>query len=334
MTTQIWTRLDYERPGKQIGNLHLPHSVHRSAYGTLTIPVGIVAGGRGPTVLLSAGTHGDEYEGQIALTKLLRRLEPDMVNGRVIILPMLNAPAARAGLRTSPLDEGNLNRAYPGDPLGGPTAQIAHYVSSVLFPMTDLYHDLHAGGSSLDYLPFVSTRLSGKKELDERALAAARAFGAPHLLVWGHSPDPRLSTAESNRQGIVSLGGEFGGGGTVSRRGVEIIEHGLQRLLAHLGVIAADPALPPPPNCVEIEVLSRDYYVYAEADGVFEPAVPLGAKVAVGDHCGDLHAIDDPGRPALAHHFRHDGIVICQRHQGAVQRGDCLAHLASLRESA
>lgn len=329
--TQIWTRLDYDRPGKQIGNLHLPHSVHRSAYGTLTIPLGIVAGGTGPTVLLSAGTHGDEYEGQIALAKLLRRLEPDAVNGRVIILPMLNAPAARAGMRTSPLDDGNLNRAYPGDPLGGPTSQIAHYVSQVLFPMTDVYQDLHAGGSSLDYAPFVSTRLSGKPALDAKALAAARAFGAPHLLVWSHSPDPRLSTSESNRQDIVSLGGEFGGGGTVARRGVEIVEHGLQRLLAHLGVIEADPAVPPPHRSVEIEVLGRDYYVYAEADGVFEPAVALGAAVAAGDHCGDMHSIDDPARLAVPHHFHHDGIVICQRHQGLAQRGDCLAHLATLR---
>jgi predicted deacylase len=83
---------------------------------------------------------------------------------------------------------------------------------------------------------------------------------------------------------------------------------------------------------VEIEVLNRDYYVYAECDGVFEPAVALGANVAVGDRCGDMHSIDDPARSAIPHHFHHDGIVICQRHQGLVQRGDCLAHLATLRK--
>jgi predicted deacylase len=37
-----------------------------------------------------------------------------------------------AGMRTSPLDEGNLNRSFPGDPYGGPTAQIADYIESVL----------------------------------------------------------------------------------------------------------------------------------------------------------------------------------------------------------
>jgi predicted deacylase len=326
MSTQIWTRLDYMRKGRQIGHLHLPHSTHRSAYGGITIPLGIVAGGNGPTVLLTAGTHGDEYEGQIALAKLLRRLQPDEINGRVIVLPMLNAPAARAGRRVSPIDGGNLNRAFPGDPLGGPTAQIAHYISTVLFPITDVFQDFHAGGSSLDYLPFVSIRLSGDDGLDDRALAAARAFGAPRLLVWGHNPDLRLSTAQSNMQGIVSLGGEFGGGGGVSRSGLTLVERGIQRLLAHLGVIEAAATDVAP--ALELEVTGRDDYVYAMSNGLFEPAVELGQTVVAGEICGWLHDIDDPERSPQAHDFAHGGMVVCQRHPVLTQRGDCLAHLA------
>lgn len=330
MATQIWTRLDYERPGKQIGNLHFPHSVHRSAYGTITIPVGVVAGGKGPTMLLTAGTHGDEYEGQIALTKLLRTIDPASINGRLIVLPMLNAPAALAGSRVSPLDGGNLNRAYPGDPLGGPTAAIADYVSSVLLPLADFYQDFHAGGSSLNYLPFVSTRRSGDPDLDSRALAAARAFGAPHLQVWGYSPDPRLSTSESNRQGIISLGGEFGGGGTVSRQGLALIENGIQRLLAHFGMVEQTFA-EPSPSAIEFEVLGRDYYVYATEDGVFEPMTDLGDRIEGGALCGMIHAVDDPARAAIPQHFDISGIVVCQRHPSLVVRGDCLAHLATPR---
>lgn len=330
MSTQIWTRLDYDRPGKQVGHLHLPHSVHRSAYGNIVIPLGIVAGGKGPTLLLTAGTHGDEYEGQIALTKLLRSIDPNSINGRLIVIPMLNAPAARAGMRTSPIDGANLNRAFPGDPLGGPTAAIAHYVSSVLFPMADAYQDIHAGGSSLDYLPFVSVRQSGDADLDARAMAAARAFGAPLIQVWGYSPDPRLSTAESNRQKIVSLGGEFGGGGAVSRRGLAIVERGLERLMAHLGIMAPLDESPPPP-ALEVEVQGRDHYVYAEANGLFEPLADLGESVLAGQPCGNVHDPDDPLRPVALHLFRRDGLLVCRRHPGQVQRGDCLAHLAAPR---
>src|SRR5207302_483256 len=75
-----------------------------------------------------AGNHGDEYEGQVALGRLIRELDPAEVQGRIIILPSANFPAAMAGSRTSPLDQGNLNRSFPGDPTGGPTAQIAYYI--------------------------------------------------------------------------------------------------------------------------------------------------------------------------------------------------------------
>ena len=116
--------------GKQHGFIRLPYSVHRSAYGWIPIPVASIKNGNGPRILLMAGNHGDEYEGQVALGKLIRSLEPAEVSGRIIILPSANFPAAMAGMRTSPLDEGNLNRSFPGDPYGGPTAQIADYISA------------------------------------------------------------------------------------------------------------------------------------------------------------------------------------------------------------
>ena len=68
----IWTDIDYGRDGKQVGWLHLPHSVTRSAYGTIAIPIAVVKNGAGPTVLLTAGNHGDEWEGQVTLMKLAR----------------------------------------------------------------------------------------------------------------------------------------------------------------------------------------------------------------------------------------------------------------------
>ena len=67
-----------------------------------------------------AGNHGDEYEGQIALAKLIRELEPEQVQGRVIILPAANLPAAMAGARVSPIDE---RQPQPRVPRRSPTAR-------------------------------------------------------------------------------------------------------------------------------------------------------------------------------------------------------------------
>ena len=149
-TSRISSEIDFERDGKQTGFLRLPHSIHRSAYGWLAIPVVCIANGPGPKVLLISGNHGDEYEGQVTLMKLARELELDGISGRVIIVSAANAPAARVGRRTSPLDfagEGNLNRAFPGDANGSPTEMIAHYIVSELLPRADFVFDLHSGGT-------------------------------------------------------------------------------------------------------------------------------------------------------------------------------------------
>ena len=115
MSSRIIAEIDYEKDGKQVGWLGLPHSVTRSAYGKIMIPIAVIRNGKGPTVFFQAGNHGDEYEGQIALVKLIRELDPAAIQGRVIVLPAANFPAAMAGTRVSPIDEGNLNRAFPGE---------------------------------------------------------------------------------------------------------------------------------------------------------------------------------------------------------------------------
>lgn len=87
MSTRIWTRVDYDKDGKQNGWLQLPHSVTRSAYGNIAIPITVIRNGSGPTAFLMAGNHGDEYEGQIALCRLIRELEAADIRGRIIALP-------------------------------------------------------------------------------------------------------------------------------------------------------------------------------------------------------------------------------------------------------
>ena len=82
--TRITTTVDFEKNGLQTGFLRLPHSVHESAYGWIPIPVVCIKNGKGPTVLLNSGNHGDEYEGQVTLMKLVRELKPAQIRGRII----------------------------------------------------------------------------------------------------------------------------------------------------------------------------------------------------------------------------------------------------------
>ena len=220
--------VDFEKEGKQVGWLRVPHSVTRSAYGTLAIPIAVIQNGPGPQIMLSAGNHGDEYEGQIVLTRLIQNLQPEEMCGRLIILPALNLPAALAGTRVSPLDDGNLNRVFPGDPNGGPTWKIADYVENHLLPMVDVIADFHGGGASLDYRPHVSTHfLADAPDAHKRkSIEAVQALGVPHAMVFERKPNGGGMPDAAARQGVISIGGEYGGMGNVSRHGVFLVPKG------------------------------------------------------------------------------------------------------------
>ena len=71
--SRISADIDFSKNGKHHGFLRLPYSSHESAYGWIPIPVTSIRNGEGPRVLLVAGNHGDEYEGQVTLMNLTRR---------------------------------------------------------------------------------------------------------------------------------------------------------------------------------------------------------------------------------------------------------------------
>jgi hypothetical protein len=318
--------IDLNARGKQMGHIRVPHSTHESAYGWIAVPIAVVKGDAGPDVLLTAGNHGDEYEGQIALLKLMRSLTPEQVHGRVIIVPRLNLPAAAAGRRTSPLDDGNLNRLFPGDPQGSITAQIAHFVDSVLLPMTQVSLDLHSGGSSLEYLPCAFARVPADHVAQARQQAALQAFGAPITIMVDRPQSNRTLSAAALAHGHLHFSTELGGGASTRPQTQAIADQGVLRLLAHLGVI--DTAPPPTSPTRLMRVTGPSHFVYAAVRGLFEPTFTLGDVVQKNGLAGHIHFPEEPGRAPHDVHFSEGGVVVCRRVPSGVVPGDCLAHLA------
>lgn len=328
--SRIASEVDFDKEGKQHGFLRLPHSTHASAYGWIPIPITCIRRGKGPTVLLVSGNHGDEYEGQVALMKLSRQLAPADVRGRIIILSAANFPAAAAGRRTSPLDEGNLNRSFPGNPDGSPTQMIAHYIESFLLPLADLLIDVHSGGSSLIYIPSALIRGGGDAAKRARLMQLLAFFGAPigFIFTMPQGEDRTLSAA-ADRAGVLHFGTEIGGGGMVQPAALKIAEAGLARVLMEAGVLTRPLTAEPAPPTRLMEVAGRDYFVYAPESGLFEPFVELGAEVKAGDAAGAIHFPATPWREPAVASFARAGLVICKRVPGKSERGDCLFHLAS-----
>jgi predicted deacylase len=326
--TQVWTPLSFEADGKQRDWLRVPFSTDLSGYGVVPIPVVCIRNGNGPTALLVAGSHGDEYEGQVALAKLSREIEAVDVRGRIIILPSLNLPAVEAGRRVSPLDDGNLNRTFPGNPVGGPTAMIAHYLTTVLLPMADFVVDLHAGGRSANYLPCALIRSGGSVKERNELTELAAAFGAPVTSISDGSGGGGATTLSAIAQslGMPTLTAELGGGASLSRTGITLAEQGLRRILKRYGLLPqaeTDPALP----TRFMRVSGRGAFVYAMRKGIFEPAAELGDVVEEGQLAGVIHAVDRPWQVPEPVAFAEGGMVACRRAPSLTTPGDCLYKL-------
>ena len=321
--------IDLDADGKATGFVRVPHSVHRSAYGWIPIPIVRIKNGKGPSVVMQAGTHGDEWEGQVGLGNLIRELKPRNIQGKLIILPSANFPAAMAGTRTSPIDEGNLNRLFPGDPEGTITQQIAYWIEHHLLKGADYSFDFHSGGSSLTYIPSaLAPRHSDAKRM-KAIVGMLKAFGAPVSYIAAvPQGGGRTFTSASYRQGVISMGTELGGGGLVTPGSLKVAEDGMRRVLQHIGLLKGVKA-PARSTTRLTEIGGDDYYVYASDSGLFEPLVDLGAEVRKGQPACRIHFHHTPWREPEVLRFKRAGLVLCKRVPARCERGDCLFHLAS-----
>lgn len=314
--------IDLMADGRHVGDLRVKWSDNAVPLGHHPVPIISLRNGAGPTALLIAGTHGDEFEGPSALMRLVDDLEPGQINGQIIIVPGLNAPALQVSSRVSPLDGVNLNRAFPGDPFGSVSEQIAYYVESELMPMADAAVDLHSGGAASVFAPSTLATRTQDETLYARNLELATVFGLPLIWVLGGFNDPRSLNSAAERAGVPMIATELGGGGGVDPQITDATEAGLYNMLRHLGVL--EGSLAPSEVAQKVEITSNDHSLFAPGTGVFDRRVSAGARVRKGDTAGRLHYVSEPRRVSEVIYFEHDGLVLAHTNRGHVSRGDML----------
>ncbi|MBX2868480.1 MAG: succinylglutamate desuccinylase/aspartoacylase family protein [Acidiferrobacterales bacterium] len=324
----VEVEFDLDADGWHQGFARVPHSVHRSAYGFIPVPIISIKNGTGPVALLMGGNHGDEYEGQVALNNLARRLTPKDIRGQLIIMPMANYPAAVSGLRTSPIDQGNLNRTFPGNPSGTPTEVIAHFIESELLSRSDFLLDIHSGGSSLYYHPTAMLAKSQDSAQQQRRIELLNAVGLPKSLIYHSDLRAGYSSSAAARQGAIGMTLEIGGAGRITPQFLGQLEDCLSRYLQHIG-ICIDSEYVSKVATKLFEMPSSAYYVYARSSGLFEPKVSIDQEVDTGQLAGWIHHPEDVNWEPEKIQFRQQGVVIAVRVPAKVEPGDCLIETAS-----
>jgi predicted deacylase len=288
----------------------------------------IVRGRRpGPTLGLLSTSHGAEFLSIEQIRVLLSSLDPATLSGTVIACPVANPIALEQARITTPVDEINMNRIYPGAAgeglltkyAGGTTELMAHIVTSHLIEPCDVLFDFHLGpwGHAIETID-VPTQADPARL--ERLRLMASLFGTGSIHEWELFSGSGVGYAIA--RGKLALGIEIGGGGFGNAQSAKWIDQavrGIRSAMQYLGMLDGSPAWP-----ASVTVVTNRAGVRPRHGGYHVPELAvehLGATVEAGQLLGRTY--DTQTMELLEElHSPYRGSVYMVRAYGLVHPGD------------
>ncbi|RJX67179.1 deacylase [Vibrio sinensis] len=242
------------------------------------LPVLVFKGEKpGKRVMITAGVHGDEYNGVLAAQQTARELIGKELAGIVTIVPTVNLTGmlhhSRDFFSADPdCSPANLNRFFPGDANGNEGQRYLHALwHNLLQPNADFAIDLHTQTSGTVYplYVFADFRL-------EAALHMARLTNPDAIL--NDPGDAGVLETVWNTNGIPSITIEVGMGRYTEQTLIDRTVAGIMNILKHHDVLEGTES--PITPCIEgQDVVS----IRAEIGGFVLPQVAMMETVEEGD---------------------------------------------------
>ncbi len=120
----------------------------------------------GPTLLITAGMDGDEYDAIDAAYRFIDMAQTLPAIGTIRVLPIINTRGFYGGTSVNPLDGKYPKHLYPGNPSGTPSEQLISHIRSHHVLGASVWIDLHGGNLTERLTPFVSTYKTGITPID------------------------------------------------------------------------------------------------------------------------------------------------------------------------
>ena len=316
-----------QRPPFEVGATSVPAGTRAtvdlpvsmlSDHTPVTMSMHVIHGRKpGPVMFVSAAVHGDEVIGVEIVRRLLRSPALDRISGTLLVVPIVNTFGFLNQSRYLP-DRRDLNRSFPGSPGGSLAARLALLFMTEIVERADCGVDLHSAAVQRTNLP--QCRVSTG---DERALAMAKAFGAPVILT-SRERDGSLRAA-SRERGVTTIVYEAGEGLRFEETGVRAGVAGILRVMHAQGMISTRGV---PRTRTAPFVCHSSRWERAPAGGLFRAFQKRGAHVEEGALLG---VVSDPfgevERPVEA---SQAGIIIGRANLPVVNEGDALFHIARI----
>ncbi|GAA4941481.1 succinylglutamate desuccinylase/aspartoacylase family protein [Algibacter agarivorans] len=285
---------------------------------TVNVPIIIERSKKpGPTVLFTAGIHGDEVNG----VEIVRQLIAKGINkpkcGTIICIPVINIFGFINLKREFP-DGRDLNRVFPGSSKGSLASRVAHKLINEIIPHADYIIDFHTGGSGRFNAP--QLRIANEnKQLND----LAKVFGAPFVLYSKNvSKSFRLSCYKLAKPLLLFEGGKsFHIDDMVTNSGI----NGSKRILHHLGMLSSKFTVSAPKK--DSLFIDESKWIRAKYSGMFKASSFIGIAVKIGDTLGNI--TDPYGKLNYVVKAQNDGYIINVNESPIVYQGDALFHITT-----
>jgi predicted deacylase len=280
----------------------------------LSIPVLVVHGGEGPVLWMQGCVHGSEHSGSLALRDYLLNLDPKSLSGTIIGVPVVNRSAFAAKRRTSPIDDLDLNRTFPGDPTNSFTHKLAATLFNKITAHADYVVDLHTGGNQF-LIPGYTIFAPTNNETERQSRQMCSAADLPYAV------SPPLETfagalyGEVAKKSIPAIVVEIGGEGRIRQHHLERTVEVVRNIPRQLGMLSE-------PVVRNNDVIFREKLSIARASvgGIFECNIEGNKPVEKGDLLAKI--TDIKGRTKQRLEAPYDAIPIAVGTYGVVRPGD------------
>lgn len=271
----------------------------------------------GPTVLLTAGIHGDEINGVEVVRQVIAKKISRPKRGTIICIPILNIFGFLNAERTFP-DGRDLNRVFPGTKTGSLASRVAYHFTQEILPQADYCLDFHTGGAQR----FNAAQIRVAPD-NPKLLKLAEIFNAPFTVLSSNlSKSYRFTCAKLNIPSLLFEGGKsLDSDKHIVKQGVD----GVVRVLKHLDML--DAAFTPTESKQKTVIIEKSRWIRAQKSGLFHVKIACNKYVEKDEF---LATITDPyGEMRFKVKAPNAGYIINVNHAPIVHQGDAIFHIST-----
>lgn len=202
----------------------------------------------GPTLALLSTLHGGEWMSIEMTRRIVQRLDPFQLSGRVLAVPVGNPVAFTSLTRNTPdeSDSADLNRVFPGR-FTWLTDLLAKTITEHVLRQCQYLIDMHLGLWASAFFTVAWPKDLPNPDQVRRAGVMAQAFGCPMVLhrTVLQFPGPRSAIGYAGvHLGVVPMVAEIGGAGfapDLEEHWIEMVVKGVFSAMRAIGMLPGEP---------------------------------------------------------------------------------------------